>query len=217
MKNLIVTSIVVGTLALATGSLAQLPTTKIVTIDLNQVFNDYYKTPISSVKLREAASAFTKEHEDMLADFKKQVEELNKLREDAEKPEYTPEVREQKRKAVTEKLQATQKMERDVREFEASHRKMLDEQSQRMRQNILKEITEVVQKESRDAGYTLVIDKSGNTLNGVPPVVFSIDSIDISAEIIKILNKNAPRPVVTQPKPAEQPEPKKVEKKDEKK
>ena len=120
------------------------------------------------------------------------MDELNKLREDQDRPEYTAEVREQKRKAMTDKLGDMQKMQRDLEEYRRSHQKILEEQSLRMRQGILKEITDVVLKEAKDAGYLLVLDKSGNTLNGLPSVVFSQDSLEITQDIIKILNKNQP-------------------------
>jgi Skp family chaperone for outer membrane proteins len=61
-----------------------------------------------------------------------------------------------------------------------------------MRETILKEINQVIQYEARKAGYTYIFDKSGNTLNGVPGLVFSEDSTDISDQIIKILNKSKP-------------------------
>jgi outer membrane protein len=190
-------------LALATAAHAQVAPGKFVTVDLNRIFNDYYKTPIASAKLKEAATAYNKEHDDMMAEFKKQVDELNKMREDAEKPEYTPEVRAQKQKAVTERLQAAQKGERDITEFRRTHQRALEEQTQRMRQTILKEVAEVIQKEARDAGYQIVFDKSGNSMNGVPGIVYSADTMDITEDIVKILNKNAPKPDSSAPKPDE--------------
>jgi len=129
----------------------------------------------------------------MMANYKKEIDDLNKLRDDQDKPEYSAEVRDQKRKAVADKLTETQKMQRDIDDYRTSHRKILEEQTQRMRQTILKEIQDVIDKESRDAGYLLVIDKSGNTLNGAPALVYSQDSLDITDNIIKILNKNEPK------------------------
>ena len=201
MKNTIAI-VLAATLGLALAASAQVPTGRIVIVDLNKVFTDYYKTPIASGKLKETADSFNKEHEEMLANYKKQIDELNKLRDEQDKPEYTPEVREQKRKAVADKLADTQKIQRDIDDFRASHRKILEEQTQRMRQTILKEINDVVTKEARDAGYQLVLDRSGNTLNGVPTIVFSQDSLDITDDITKILNKNQPKAAET-PKPAE--------------
>ena len=204
MKNTIAAYITMAALGLAVTASAQVPAGKIVTIDLNKVFNDYYKTPIASAKLKETADSFNKEHDDMMANYKKQIDDLNKLRDDQDKPEYTAEVREQKRKAVADKLTETQKMQRDIDEYRASHRKILEEQTHRMRQTILKEIQDVIDKEARDAGYQLVLDKSGNTLNGIPALVFSQDSIEITDDIVKIMNKNAPKGTeAPAPKPAE--------------
>jgi outer membrane protein len=202
MKNTIAAFITMAALGLAVTAPAQVPAGRIVTIDLNKVFNDYYKTPIASAKLKETADSFNKEHDDMMANYKKEIDELNKLRDDQDKPEYTTEVRDQKRKAVADKLTETQKMQRDIDDYRTSHRKILEEQTQRMRQTILKEIQDVVDKEARDAGYLLVVDKSGNTLNGVPAVVFSQDSLEITDDIVKILNKNQPAGGAA-PKPAD--------------
>ncbi|MGA2604599.1 MAG: OmpH family outer membrane protein [Verrucomicrobiia bacterium] len=202
MKNTIVAFVTTAALGLALSASAQVPAGRIVTIDLNKVFNEYYKTPIASAKLKETADTFNKEHDDMMANYKKEIDELNKLRDDQDKPEYTAEVREQKRKAVADKLTETQKMQRDIDDYRTSHRKILEEQTQRMRQTVLKEIEDVIEKEARDAGYQLVLDKSGNTLNGVPALVYSQDSLEITDDILKILNKNQPKGAEA-PKPAD--------------
>ncbi len=200
-----------GVWALALSASAQGPG-RIVTIDLNKVFNDYYKTPIATTKLKDTVDSYKKEHDDMVANLKKQIDELNKLREEQDKTEYTAEVREQKRKALLEKTAETQKLQRDIEEYDTSHQNILKEQTQRMRQTIVKEISEVVAKEAVDQGYQLVLDKSGNTLNGVPPIVFSQDNLDITEAIVKILNKNQPK-TTEAPKPVEKKEEKKGEKK----
>jgi len=201
MKNTMVAFVITAALSLPLTASAQAPAGRIVTIDLNKVFNDYYKTPIASAKLKETADSFNKEHDEMMANYKKEIDELNKLRDDQDKPEYSAEVREQKRKAVADKLTETQKMQRDIDDYRTSHRKILEEQTQRMRQTILKEIQDVIDKEARDAGYQLVLDKSGNTLNGLPGLVYSQDSLDITDNILKILNKNQPKGVEA-PRPA---------------
>lgn len=171
---------------------AQSPGGRIVTVDLNRLFTEYYRTPVASAKLKDTAEQYNKEHDEMLAQFRKAVDDLNKLREEQDKTEYTPEVREQKKKAVQDKLTETQNMQRNIEDYRASHRQMLDQQTQRMRQSILKEIKDIVLKESRDAGYGIVFDKSGNTANGEPTIIYSQDSIDITEDMLKVLNKNKP-------------------------
>lgn len=197
MRKCISALVTGGALALATVTLGQTQPGRIVTVDLNRVFNEYYKTPVASAKLKEQAEGFNKEHDEMQADLRKAIDELNKLRDDSEKAEYSAEVKEQKKKAVQEKLGEADKKRRDLEEYRRSHQKILEDATQRMRQGILKEINEIVTKESRDAGYQLVLDKSGNTLNGVPTLIYSQDSLDITDDIIKILNKNAPKTAET--------------------
>ena len=203
-------SIAFAMLAFQGGLFAQAPSGRIVTVDLNRLFNDYYRTPVASQKLKDTAEQYNKEHEEMLAQYRTLVDELNKLREDQDKPEYTPEVREQKKKAVQDKLTATQTKQREIEEYRANHRQLLDQQTMRMRQNILKEIKDIVLKESRDAGYGLVFDKSGNTANGEPTILYAQDALDITEDILKILNKNKPADA---PKAEEKAPEKPVEKK----
>jgi len=202
MKNTIIAFVAMSSVALAFTASAQAPTGRIVTVDLNKVFTDYYKTPIASGKIKDTAESFNKELNEMVDNYKKEIEELNKLREDQDKPEYTAEVREQKRKAVSEKLAETQKIQRDLEEYRTGHGKILQEQQLRMRQTIVKEIQDVIDKEARDSGYQLVLDKSGTTANAVPTVLFSQDSLDITEDLIKVLNKNQPK-ATESPKPAE--------------
>ena len=205
----ICTLIVMGALGLS--AFAQ-GTGRIVTVDLNKVFNEYYRTPVATAKLKDTVDAYKKEHDDMVANYKKEIDELNKLREEQDKTEYTPEVREQKRKAVAEKIAETQKLNRDIEDYDRSHQDILKEQTTRMRQTIVKEITDAISKEAKDQGYMLVLDKSGNTLNGVPSLVYAQDNMDITDDILKVLNKNQPK-TTEAPKPAEKKDDKKGNKK----
>lgn len=181
-----------GLAGLSVASFAQ-SGQKIVTVNMQKIFDTYHKTPVARAKLEETREQFTKELTAKRDNLKTQVEELNKLKQDQDRPEYTAEVREQKKKAVNEKLAELNNLQREMQEYQQSHQRILEEQSMRMRQNILKEITEVVTKEAKDVGYTLVLDISGNTLNGLPGVVFSQDALDITEAISKILNKDAPK------------------------
>jgi outer membrane protein len=192
MKSIIAMMMLGAAIGWTSIANAQAPTGRTVTVDLNKIFNEYYKTPIASAKLKDTAEQYNKEHDEMLAQYRKQVDELNKLRDEQDKSEYTPEVREQKKKAFQEKIAETQKTQREIEDYRTSHRQILDQQTQRMRQGILKEITDVITKEARDQGYGFVFDKSGNTLNGVPTIVFSQDGLEITDDIIKSLNKNRP-------------------------
>jgi len=209
MKTNFVTWLTIGALALAPAAFAQVSGGRIVTVDLNRVFNEYYKTPASTAKLKETAESYNKEQDDLLAQFRKFSDELAKLQEDQEKPEYTEEVRAQKRKLVKDKLEQIKAKEGEIQNYRRTHAEMLQQRIQRLRQGIIKEIQEVIAKEARDLGYLYVFDKSGQTHNGVPTVVYSQDSLDITEDIIKVLNRNAPKATETPKTETKEPEKKK--------
>lgn len=59
----------------------------------------------------------------------------------------------------------------------------------RMREGIVKEITDVVIEKVKSKSLDFVLDKSGMSINGVPVVMYSPDNVDFTNEIIETLNK----------------------------
>jgi len=181
-------------LTLATTAWAEGPSGRIVTVDLNRVFNEYYKTPIELKKLQEMRDSNSNDESAMLADYRKLNDELVKLRDESEKPEYTTEVKDQKRKTMSEKLVQIQKSQQDIEEFRRVRLKAYDDQRSLRQTNILKDITDAINKMAGDAGYMMVFDKSGMTANGMPSILFSQNTMEVTDDILKVLNKNAPKP-----------------------
>ncbi len=80
-------------------------------------------------------------------------------------------------------------MEREINEFRQTRERQLQEQALRMREGIVKEITEVVMEKVKAQSLDLVFDKSGMSLNGVPLLMYSHDSIDFTTDVVTTLNK----------------------------
>ena len=59
----------------------------------------------------------------------------------------------------------------------------------RMREGIVKEITDVVIEKVRTKSLDFVLDKSGMSINGVPVVLYAPENVDFTNEIIETLNK----------------------------
>ena len=117
MKTKIAAILTLTALALAPAAFSQTTSGRTVTVDLNRIFNDYYKTPASSAKLKDVAETYNREQEELLAQFRKMGEDLSKLQEDQDRPEYTEEIRAQKRKAVRDKLEEIKAKEREIQEY----------------------------------------------------------------------------------------------------
>lgn len=177
-------------LALAMGTAtASAQATKIGTVDMKKVFESYYKTKDAEAKINEARNAAKKELEDRMDIAKKSLEEVKKLDEEIAKPELSREAKEQKAKTRSEKAGELQNMDREIREFQQSREKQLQEQSVRMRAGIVEDINKVVADKVKAENFELVFDKSGPSLNGVPIVLYSRDSFDFTDTVITVLNK----------------------------
>ncbi len=190
MKKTIAYSLLAAAAALAlpASSFAQSVTIKIGTVDMKQVFESYYKTKDAEAKINEARNTAKKELEDRMDMAKKQLEEVKKLDEEIKNPALSEKSREEKAKARSEKATELQTMDREIREFQASREKQLQEQSVRMRGGIVEEINKVIEAKVKAENFDLVFDKSGPSLNGVPVVLYSKETYEFTNDVVKALN-----------------------------
>ena len=179
---LAVTSLSLSSLAQAQSSM------KIGTVDMKQVFDSYYKTKEAEAKINEARAQAKKELDDRLETFNKAQADARKLNEEANKPELTEKAKAEKAKILNEKLQALGTLQREIQEFQQTRERQLSEQSVRSRNTLLEEINTVVSAKIKAAGYDLVLDKSGQSLNAVGVVVFSKDAMDFTADVVAEIN-----------------------------
>jgi len=167
---------------------------KVGTIDMKAVFDNYYKTKDAEAKINDARSQAKKELDDRLDTFNKGQEQARKLNDEANKPELSEKAKAEKVKSLNEKLQELGVMQREVQEFQQTRERQLSEQSVRSRNALVEEINKVVSDAVKSAGYDLVFDKSGQSLNAVNVLVHSKESMDFSKDIIDTLNKGAAKP-----------------------
>jgi outer membrane protein len=188
MKKYLVLPILLLVAAFTTAT-ASAQSAKFGTVDMKRVFDSYYKTKDAESKINEARNAAKKELEDRMDIAKKALDEVKKLDEDMQKPELSKDAKEQKAKIRSEKATELQNMDREIREFQASREKQLQEQSVRMRAGIVDDINKIVADRVKAENFDFVFDKSGPSLNGVPIVLFSRESYDFTDAVITALNK----------------------------
>jgi outer membrane protein len=162
---------------------------KIATVDMNRAFKEYNKTKDAETKINDAKNAAKKEYDDRADSYKKALDEINKLNQQLEAPALSADAKTQKAKERDEKIASIKSMEREINEFRQTREKQLQEQAVRMRDGIVKEITDVVMEKVKSDNMDLVFDKSGQSLNGVPTLIFSRDNMDFTSELIATLNK----------------------------
>jgi outer membrane protein len=189
-KTIVCTLLGISLLGFASTSHAQV---KIGTVDMNKIFSAYYKTKDAEARINEARNEAKGELDERMDTYKKNLDDINKLNDDIQKPALSTEAKSTKSKDRDDKITETKNLEREINEFRQTREKQLQEQAVRMRNGIVDEITKLVLDKVKVENYDLVMDRSGLSLNGVPILIFAKEGLDFSDEIIVQLNKSKPK------------------------
>src|SRR5919108_5381969 len=162
------------TLAVSITAFAQ-STAKIGTVDMQRAFKEYNKTKEAEKKINDAKDAAKKEYDDRAEAYKKALDEINNLNKQLESTALSADKKTQTAKERDDKIANIKNMEREINDFRQTRERQLQEQLMRMREGIVKEITEIVIEKVKASNLDLVFDKSGTSFNGVPVLMYSHD------------------------------------------
>jgi Skp family chaperone for outer membrane proteins len=166
--------------------------TRIATVDLRKLFDGYWKTKQADAALKDRAADMEKEHKNMIDDWKKAKEDYSTLLNEASSQTISAEEREKRKTAAEAKLKYLKDTEETIGQYERQARATLDEQKRRMRDNILNEIRTIVNGKAKSGSFNFVIDSAAETINNTPVVLFNDGANDLTDEVLKELNLNAP-------------------------
>lgn len=161
----------------------------IVLVDMDALFTKYYKTELADEQLKEQAEEFNTERREMVENYETLQEEFNTVRDEAQNTALSEDVRNEKRTEAEDKLVELRELERKIKRFEQTRQKQLEDQQRRMRKRIVTEIREEIEDYARSHNYSAILDSSGQSLNGVEFVLYSDGRMDITQELLEILNK----------------------------
>src|SRR5205085_1748704 len=164
-------------------------TLKIGTVDMQRAFKEYNKTKEAEVKINDAKNAAKKEYDDRAESYKKALDEINNLNKQLESPALSADKKTQTAKERDDKIANIKNMEREISDFRQTRERQLQEQLMRVREGIVKEITDVVMEKVKTNNMDLVFDKSGMSINGVPFLLYAPENVDFTSEIIDTLDK----------------------------
>ncbi|MDP9098880.1 MAG: OmpH family outer membrane protein [Verrucomicrobiota bacterium] len=191
MKKFLLLTVVLA-LALPAATYAQ--GLKVGTVDMNRAFKEFNKTKDSEKKINEAKDAAKKEYDDRAENYKKALDEINKLNQQLDSPALSADKKTSMAKERDEKIANIKNMEREINDFRQTRERQLQEQAMRMRETLVKEITDVIMDRVKSSGYDMVFDKSGQSTNFIAVVMYAKESMDFTTDVITTLNK---RPATT--------------------
>jgi outer membrane protein len=167
---------------------------KIAVVDLSKAFDQYYKTKDAQTLLKQKQDTYQKEIQDLINDYERMGQEAQTLDKAANDPTLSQQARADKGTALNAKKQDLVNLQNKIQEMKVERTKEIQEELFRRHKEIVDEISAVITNYSGPQGYDLVIDKSSaSAASGVSIVLYNSSKlIDITADVIGLLNKSAP-------------------------
>ena len=167
--------------------------TRIATVDMRKLFDDYYLTKKARAALDEHKADMEKEHASMVEDWKKLKEDYQTTLASANDQAVSTEEREKRKKLAEDKLKQLKKSEEGLVDYERTAQSTYQDQINRVHEKVIEEIRSVLEAKAKSAGYTLVFDVAALGANGIPAILYHNDSDnDLTKAILEELNANAP-------------------------
>jgi outer membrane protein len=215
MRNILQTFMpAVLLLTLLNGSaLAQ---TKVATVDMRQLFDNYWKTRQAQAALQDRSAQLTKDDNSMKDDLKKATADYQQLLTQANDPAISDDERARRKQAAAAMQKQLQDRQAAIQQYETQAQATLNDQLQHMSDKIRTDIQAAVNAKAKAGGYTIVLNTASEGINlgtaniSVPSsVVYSSSDIDLTADVLKQLNASAPidMPNTTNSAPAISPAP----------
>jgi len=211
MNKMIRTLITLAAFGAGSTALLAQPAVKLVVVDMAKVYDGYYKSEMEIAKLRSAEQKAQEQVEELNKQGQVLVDEYKELLEQAKNTVLTAEARAKADGEAQKKMQDIQRKQGEVQTFTTNTQRSLQQRMKVQRDLLLEEISKVVVDLSKRKGATLVLDKSGPSLIGIPNLVYADASYEITDEVLKEVNKDRPAavvapaattPAVTPPAPA---------------
>lgn len=179
-------------LAASLISAASAQNLKVATVDMQELFKQYYQTNEAQDQINLERAKINQDNEDRL----KRIREIEANLESFKKQIEDPSVNESKKQSLIKDFQLQQQegiqLDKERREFIQRRTTALNENMVQRMKTILDDIRKLVEEKSKADNYDFVFDKSGMSTSQVPVLLYSKDATDITASLLKVLNKDAP-------------------------
>jgi Skp family chaperone for outer membrane proteins len=189
LVRLVLLYVAAFTLLMTNPAAAQPRRGMIAVADFDAVYTNYFKTRLASDQLAEMSDGINREKSRMQVLFLEHEKKFRALRDRAMQEDISEAERSDVRAEADENMVEMRRLEQRIKEYNESQQKLLDEQTRRIRGNLIEEIRERIRKYATDNGILMILDRSQVDDTGVPAILFRDDTVDITAEIINEINR----------------------------
>ncbi|MGJ8641980.1 MAG: OmpH family outer membrane protein [Luteolibacter sp.] len=178
--------------SLLTTAVAQDAKLKIATVDMQELFKQYYRTAEAQKQINVERARIQKDNNERLARIRELETNLGNLKKQIEDPAINDSKKQELFKDWQMQQQEGIALDRERREFLQRRNQALNEKMVQRMKGILEEIRKLVEEQAKTDDYDYVFDKSGLSTSQVPFLLYTKDATDVTAGLLKDLNKDAP-------------------------
>ncbi len=164
---------------------------RVVFVDLERVFNGFYKTQLAKSKVDVQQKDIDVEKQVMVEEMTAIDDEVDVLKKEARDSTLTEEIRDSKRILYEERLLELREKQKEIEDFTGRRQQQLQLQVSRMSQKIMDEIRQTVVEYAKEKGLMAVIDSSARRA-AIGVFIYTHPDVDITEDVLSVLNSKRP-------------------------
>jgi outer membrane protein len=168
------------------------PAPKVYVVDMAKLYDAHYKTEEQNAKLKVDQQKAEDELQKLNAEGNALVEQFKKLEEQVNNPTLSADAKTKTQQDLQAKGQEIQRKQAEVNQFRGNTQRQLQTRINNFKQMLLEEISKTATEIAKKKGATLLLDKSGPTLIGLPSLLYFDPAYDVTEDVSKEINKDRP-------------------------
>jgi len=165
----------------------------VVTVSMQKLFDDYYKSTEANQRLESIREQAVSEAQEKEKELQEIVEVIRTKQEDLQNPVLSDESKAEKQAELQQIAADGQAKQQEFQRWQQETMGELNQRGQEIRRSLIEEISKIVNEIAlRDFTADLVFDTSDIMGSGVPTVLYASDRLDITDKVLIQLNSDAP-------------------------
>lgn len=161
---------------------------KVAVVSMERLIRSHPETRARVAALEAQIKEFETEYDGMLVERDKLKKEFDLSRDEIRDKALSETAKEEKVAQAEEKLTALRKFEGEIGQSANQRRKQVAEQKLRIQQQVLTDLQRVLATYAEKKKIDLILDSSNRGLGAIPFVMFHGEKMDITADIIKLID-----------------------------
>ena len=162
---------------------------KVAYLNMEKVFENYYKTVQENYQFELQKQDFDERHGIMRDEYQNSLKEAQRTESDMKNELLSQEAREDSRRKLGVLMERLQVKRDELVKFRQEGMQSLQNTRAQVEDNLIKDLTDLVQRYATEKGYTHVYEVSGRSLNRVPVLLVYPKELEITDDVVSQINR----------------------------